>query len=426
MNHTATTHRKMIVLVMLIFFLISFATNILNAIISEVRTTFGLSLAATGLLPFAFFIAYGIMSVPAGYLTEFWSSKKIITLSLLCIVLASVGFVLMPEYQWFLLTLFLLGSSMAVLQVVINPLLRTAGGGEHFAFYSLLAQLVFGGASFLSPLVYRRVVDDGSRGFWSSFRSLINVSVSWTTMYVIFAVMALLLIVVVRILRFPKVAYLADEQPGRLHSFKELLNNRLTYFYFFGIFAYVGVEQGIGNWISPFLHDYHGVDPAVQGALVVSRFWGMLTLGCILGLFLVRLIDSRKVLLIFTVLSMASLGVALTAKRDMALLAFPACGFFISVMWSVIFSLALNSVRKYHGSFSGILCTGIAGGAFVPMLIGVLGQYLELRNGMYLLFVPLAYILVVALRAAPIIRNKTLFGTPSPSMADEPKEVPAE
>jgi fucose permease len=83
-------------------------------------------------------------------------------------------------------------------------------------------------------------------------------------------------------------------------------------------------------------------------------------------------------------------------------------GFCASVMWSIIFSLALNSVDKHHGSFSGILCTGIIGGAIVPLVIGWLGDRIGLRAGMLVLYLTLAYIFGIGLWAKPLITNKTI------------------
>jgi fucose permease len=83
-------------------------------------------------------------------------------------------------------------------------------------------------------------------------------------------------------------------------------------------------------------------------------------------------------------------------------------GFFLSVMWSVIFSLALNSVAEHHGSFSGILCTGIVGGAVVSALVGWLGDLFGLRAGMTVLFFTLGYILSIGLWAKPLIDNATV------------------
>jgi fucose permease len=83
-------------------------------------------------------------------------------------------------------------------------------------------------------------------------------------------------------------------------------------------------------------------------------------------------------------------------------------GFFAAVMWPVIFSLALNSVAEHHGSFSGILVTGIIGGAIVPLIIGGLGDLASLRTGLLFLYLPLAYILSIGFWARPLIRNVTI------------------
>jgi fucose permease len=90
-------------------------------------------------------------------------------------------------------------------------------------------------------------------------------------------------------------------------------------------------------------------------------------------------------------------------------MAFPAAGFFLSVMFSVIFSLGLNSVTQHHGAFSGILCSGILGGAVVPLLIGFIADYWGLRVGLTLVFIPLLYILSVSAWAKPLVRNQTVY-----------------
>jgi fucose permease len=95
----------------------------------------------------------------------------------------------------------------------------------------------------------------------------------------------------------------------------------------------------------------------------------------------------------------------------MALFGFAALGFCLSVMYAIIFSLALNSVTKYHGSFAGILCTAIAGGAIFSLLIGRLKDMIGLQLGMVLLYLPLAYILSIAFWAKPLVSNATIRKT---------------
>lgn len=411
MTITSKRYYHIIALVMLIFFVISFITNILNSIIVDVRESFDLSLTLTGLLPFAFFIAYGVMSIPAGFLSEKYSDKKLLSFSFIVMILASLLFVIFPGYIAFSITLFSLGCSMAILQVIINPMLRVAGGEEHFAFNSVLAQLIFGLASFLSPYLYKYLVNDVVRDENSIavlLKSLVPENLPWVSLYVVFSIIAFLLLIIVVVTKYPKIEKKEDEKAGDSSSYFKLLKNKWTLLYFTAIFCYVGTEQGVGNWISQFLLEYHGLDAQTVGANTVAYFWAMLTIGCLLGLLLLKIMDSRKVLIFATVATIISLVFALTGTSRVALIAFPLIGFFISVMWSIIFSLGLNSVRNHHGSLSGILCTGIAGGAVVPFIVGWLGEITNLRMAMFFLIIPLIFILSVGFWANPLVNNKTI------------------
>lgn len=178
--------------------------------------------------------------------------------------------------------------------------------------------------------------------------------------------------------------------------------------YFIAMICYVGTEQGIANWMSQFLATYHGYDPQTTGAQSVAYFWGLMTAGGVVGLLLLKIIDSRKVLISFTLAALLSLTLALFGSKGVSLVAFPVTGFFASVMYPIIFSLALNSVNEHHGSFSGIIVTGIIGGAIVPLIIGWLGDQLGLRFGMFFLYLTIGYILSIGFWARPIITNKTI------------------
>jgi fucose permease len=410
-KHTSSKkYYHIVVLVMVVFFAISFITNILNSIISDVKESFDLSLSLAGLLPFSFFIAYGVMSIPAGFLSEKYSDKTLLSVSFGTIILACLLFVLFPGYIVFSLTLFFLGCSMAVLQVIINPMLRAAGGEEHFAFNSVLAQLVFGLASFASPYLYMYLVnkEESSSGMAEAIRSLIPQELPWVSLYVVFAVLALILYLIVRFTHYPQYAKKESEKSGDKRTYLQLLKNKWTLLYFFGIFCYVGTEQGIGNWISQFLFEYHALDPQTTGANTVSYFWAMLTIGCVLGLLLLKIMDSRKLLIAASLVTIGCIIVAIFGTSEVALIAFPMLGFFISVMWSIIFSLGLNSVRTHHGSLSGILCTGIAGGAIMPLIVGLVGDFAGLKLGILFLIVPLLFILSIGFWAKPLVNNSTI------------------
>lgn len=400
-------------LILLTFFVISFLTNIIGPLVPDIIASFDLSLTMVAFLPFAFFIAYGVMSIPSGILVEKLGEKMVMVIAFLISAVGAFLFALQPAFSWYIVSLFLIGTGMAMLQVAINPLLRVAGGEEHFAFNSVMGQLFFGLASFLSPLVYSYIVinmGNAGQSNWLTniFSGIVPEGLPWISLYWVFAVISLAMVFVIGIAKFPSVELKEDEKVGALQTHLELLKKPMVLAYFFGIFAYVGTEQGVANWISQFLQTYHGVDPQTTGASTVSYFWGMMTAGTILGLVLLKFVDSRKVLQGFTLATIITLLTSLLGSKQVALIGFPLVGFFISVMWSIIISLALNSVESHHGSFSGILVTGIAGGAIIPLIVGSMGDIFGLKGGMFFLFLTLLYIFSIGFWSKPLINNEII------------------
>ena len=405
----------MVGLIFLIFFVISLLTNIINAVLPQVKSSYSLSHAVAGLLPFAFFIAYGFMSIPSGMLVEKLNRKAMLIGPFLLACAAALLFGLFPYFPVYLVSLFSIGAGMAMLQVVINPVLRAAGGEEHFATNSVVAQLFFSSAGFVGPHIYSALVLNlenhtaTNSGFIINFLSkVVPENFSWISIYWVFVVVTLLMVIILSLIKIPEIKLKSDEKVGAWETHKKMFSKKLVLLYFLGIFAYVGSEQGVGNWISEFLKNYHGADPATVGASVVGNFWLVFAIGCGIGAGILKVLKSRLVIKVAATLAIISLTFALFGSLTVAKIAFPAVGLFFSVMWSIIFSLALNSVPKNHGTFSGILCTGIIGGAIVPWIIGGLADLIGLRFGMLFLYVTLGYILSIGFWADPIIENKTI------------------
>ena len=403
----------LIVLILVTFFVISFLTNIIGPLVPDIIKSFGLSLKMASFIPFSFFVAYGVMSIPSGFLIEAFGEKKVMIIAFLISSIGAFLFASTGSYSFYLVSLFLIGTGMAMLQVAINPLLRTIGGEKEFAFNSVLGQLFFGLASFISPLIYSYVINNvndqsQSNNFIIKFLNAIKIpEMEWISLYWIFAIISLIMVGIIIISKLPIVEKKEDEKMGAIQTHLMLLKNPMVLLYFLAIFCYVGTEQGIANWISQFLEVYHNINPQVQGAKTISNFWGMMTLGTLLGLVLLKFIDSRKVLIFSSLISIITLLVALFGTSQQALIAFPIIGFFIATMWSIIISLALNSVLDNHGSFSGILVTGIIGGAFIPLVVGAIGDSFGLKTGMLFLVITLLFILSIGFWAKPLINNKT-------------------
>jgi len=395
-------------IVFLMFFVLSFLTNILGPIIPDIIDSFHVSMAAAAFLPFSFFLAYGVLSVPAGFLVDRFTEKPVMIASFVAALVGALGFATHPTYAMAIVSLFTIGAGMAILQVAINPLLRVAGGEEHFAFNEATAQFVFGAASFVSPLIYAYMVSHVSASGGPVLRMFAQVTpaeMRWVSIYWIFAAVSAAVVVLLVVVRFPHIERKEEEHAGKAGTYAAMLRRGMVWAYFGCVFAYVGSEQGTADWMSKFLMQYHGFDPHTVGASAVSWFWGMMTAGCFLGMILLKAFDSRRVLLAFAVCALAALTAALFGPATVSRYAFPAIGFFASIMWPTVISLGLNSVKEHHGSFAGILCTGIVGGAVVPLVIGKIGDAVGLRWGMLVLYLTFGCVLSLGIWARPIVSN---------------------
>lgn len=404
-------------LIMCFWFTISFITNILGPLIPDIIRNFQLTdLAMAGFIPTSFFLAYAIMSIPAGIMIDRWGEKLVLFCGFLMPFIGTVLFACLHTYPALLASSFIIGLGMAMLQTVLNPLQRTVGGEENYAFVAELAQFVFGTASFVSPLVYAYLIRElnpevyqpGKNVLLDCLSTVTPSSLPWVSLYWVFALLLLVMLVAVALSKFPKIELKEDEKSGSQSSYFSLFRQKFVWLFFLGIFCYVSTEQGTSIFMSTFLKQYHGVDPQTEGAVIVSYFWGLMTVGCLLGMVLLKLVDSKRLLQVSGGLTIVLLLVALLGSKEASMIAFPAIGFSISMMYSIVFSLALNSASQYHGSFAGILCSGIVGGAGGPLIISTLSDMTSLRTGMLVILVFVGYITFIGFWAKPLVSNKTV------------------
>ena len=392
---------SLVIFVMVVFFVISFITNIIGPLIPQFIKTYNLSLVLASFLPLSFFFSYGMFSIPAGIYLERYGGKIIMAIAFLTSSVGAALIIVCPGYFSFIISFFLIGTGMAILQVAINPLLRQAVSGENFAFFSIIGQLAFGSASFLSPIFYKFLLENRNPLGITFFSND-----PWIWIYVFFIGAIIFLLIFLYLLKIP-----SNNSKTEQFDFKTFFNfllSKKTTFYFFGIFCYVGIEQGINNWSSEFLYQYHLLDPEVVGVEVISSFWGNLTIGTVVSLFLVRLIDEKKLLNIYSLSSALLILFAIHGNANFSVLSFKLLGFSISGVWSVMISLGLNSVSKNHSILTGILLTGIIGGAIFPFIIASIGQLFGLKIGMHTILFGLIYLSYVGFKAKPIVSNKLI------------------
>ena len=211
----------MLTLIMAFWFTISFITNILGPLIPDIIHNFNLSdLAMAGFIPTSFFLAYAIMSIPAGLLIDRFGEKPVLFGGFLMPFIGTILFACMHTYPMLLASSFIIGLGMAMLQTVLNPLQRTVGGEENYAFIAELAQFMFGIASFLSPLVYTYLIREldpatytaGKSFFIDLLADVTPQEMPWVSLYWVFTILLLVMLIAVGVSRFPKIELKEDEK----------------------------------------------------------------------------------------------------------------------------------------------------------------------------------------------------------------------
>jgi FHS family L-fucose permease-like MFS transporter len=414
MQSTTTSRQPaLILLVMAGFITVSFITNLLGPIFPELISDFSIGMMLAGFFPFAFFIAYGVMSIPAGLLIERYGERAMMRFSYSLSTLSCLLFVLLPNFAIAMLSLFCLGLAMSVLQVAMNPLLRFAAGSEHYSFMAVLGQLLFGLAAAVTPIIYQQLTALPTDSWLAPLLQFLPSTMPWLSLYLLFAFICLLMLLWLWLQPFPPTSTAANESARlMLRSQWLLLKNPTVQKFFVAIFCYVALEQGLANSIALYLQQVHQLDAASIGASAVSQFWLNMTIGCVLGLGLLKLFDCRFILVLFSLATVALLLLGLSGDAILAQWCLPLLGGSLSVMWSIIFALALNSVPGQHGAVAGVLCTGIIGGAFTSPLIGLLAEQLDsIQMAMLVLILPLGYILSIGFWARPLVNNQNWWST---------------
>jgi len=380
----------------LAYFTFGMITNILGVVIPEVIRDYHLSLFTAGILPLAFYLAYGVCSIPSGLLMERLGARPLVLLGVLVMALGSLVVAWARNYPLMVAMIFAVGVGVTVLQTAGNPLIQHLDRTENYHRNLTLTIGFCGIGAFLGPFILAFFTGTGQ---------------PWQTLYIFFAVLSLVLLILLVVSRFPERSVESGGQVPLAH-YARLLLNPIVLFYTLGIFCYVGAEVGTASWIVKFFERVHGLGSEasqVQAAsllrkvlptlpaLVVALFWGLQGAGRLVSGAVLNRFGSRRILRLYSFLALASLLVATFGTPTLTAVGFSACGFFTSVLFTLIFSGTINSFTENHGAISGLLCTACVGGAVMPPLVGLVGDHFGLRVAMAVPALCFAYVFGLAM-----------------------------
>ena len=399
-----------IAVMFMLFFMIAFVTNFAGSMGVIVQNQFGASNAMAQLGTLANFIAYACMGIPAGHILK-RKGYKFTSLAAVLVGLVGVGIQFASGYVEsfgvYVLGAFVAGFSMTMLNIVVNPMLNTLGGGGNKG--NQLIQLggscnSIGGT--IAPILLGYLI-----GGQASEATVADAAPALIIAMAIFAVA----FVVIYFSAIPEPHMeTAEEKAARLSGkAKKDPHGPMSFRHFVlgaaAIFFYVGVEVGIPNTANIYMSGLEGVGPVVAGT-IVGFYWFCMMLGRLLGGVIGCKVSSKQMLtfacslaLIFVFclmfipetvrMTIPVVGVQVPVSMVFMFL----CGLCTSVMFGSIFNLATEGLGKYTPVASGIFMALICGGGIMPFIQGLVADAAGFINSYWVVVAGLAYMLLYGL-----------------------------
>ena len=372
-----------LVAVTALFFGWGFITSLIDPLVAAVKGIFSLTNVEAQLSAFAFFIAYGLVSIPASLLVARLRAVRSI-LSALGLMAAGcmtiLGATAASRYDFVLLGLFILASGITILQVAANPLVATLGSPERSHFRLTFAQAFNALGTVLGPLVGASLLLRGldlAPGAVLDAYARNNALKSIDHAFITIAVMIVGLGLFVWSMRrhIQGASKMAGAMIGAGETARRVFSSRWALLGGGAIFLYVGAEVSIGTQMALFLHDPVIWDVPLQRAgYFVSLYWLGAMLGRFAGSALMTRVPAHRLLAIATAIAALLCLTVLAVGGVNAGYAAILVGLFNSIMFPSIFSLTLERSTAGDEATSGVLCTAIVGGAFLPLVAGAISD----------------------------------------------------
>jgi MFS transporter, FHS family, L-fucose permease len=369
-----------------LFFAWGFITSLVDPLVAAVKGIFQLSDVEAQLSASAFFIAYGVMSLPAAVLL---SRKKAVSTVLIALGLMVAGCLIMlaaaniAQYPLVLLGLFVLASGITILQVAANPLAAALGPPERSHFRLTFSQTFNSLGTFIGPylgavLFLKGVEVKEGTAITDAVReqSLLGIDRAFFWIAGLIIVVGVIIWMGRRVISASTPAT-SDEtaRRGVLATLRDAASSPWALFGGLAIFLYVGAEVAIGTQMAFFLNsDRVWSVPLEDAAKYVSLYWGGAMVGRLVGSGLLTRVPAPALLATFTGAAAAMCLYVFAVGGVSAGYIALAIGLFNSIMFPVIFTITLERSTASEEATSGFLCLSIIGGAAIPPLVGLVSQ----------------------------------------------------
>ena len=424
---TNKSYKSAFIFLTILFFLWGFITVLVDSLVPRLKDVFEMSYAKTVLVQFAFFLAFFVFSLPAGFILSKIGYKKGIVLGLITMAIGCLLFypaAANRAFPVFLFGYFTLAGGITILQVAANPYVALLGSEDGASSRLNLSQAFNSLGTTIAPVVGALfLLSDSVK---TSEEILLLNQVEKTNYYVAeaatvqtpFLLIASFIGILALVFSFIKLPKLMQESPKG--GYITLLKNKLMLMGALGIFVYVGAEVAIGSFLVNYFSDmnlaivvsqnetmmniantiastfnktFTGSDPKSLLGIFVIFYWGGAMIGRFIGAYLTKIMSPGKVLSIFALLAITMIIISINTTGLLSMWSILAVGLFNSIMFPTIFTLSLEGLGDLKAQASGLLCMAIVGGAVIPFVFGSLIDSFGFKTAFILTIFCYGYIL---------------------------------
>lgn len=362
------------------FFVMGFV-DLVGIATNYVKLDFNLSDTVANLLPMTLFLWFAILSVPTGLLMNTLGRKNTVLLSMVITFLAMLIPLVSYSFPMMLVAFGLLGIGNTIIQVSLNPLLTNVVRGDRLTSSLTLGQFIKAIAAFLGPIIAGAAA--GSFG-------------NWKYTFLIFAVITVISAVWLLFTKIQEEPF--SQSTSSFGSSFSLLRDKTLLMLFLGIIMVVGVDVGLNTTIPKFLMERCGI-VLEQAGLGTSLYFIARTLGAFAGAILLIRFSGRSFFMASMVIAIPAMLIMLLIGNLWGILSMVfLIGLAVANVFSIIFASALRLQPERGNEISGLLIMGVAGGAIIPLIMGITSDATGQTGGMAVLLIALGYLLYCAFK----------------------------
>ena len=374
-----------------LFFFWGFITSLNDILIPHLKAVFDLSYTKAVLVQSCFFGAYFVVSPLAGRIIAKVGFQQGIVIGLLTTASGAALFYPSEElhvYVMYLFSFFILASGITILQVAANPYVAALGADETSASRLNLAQAANSAGTALSPYIGAVLI-------------LGAAATDTTTVQGPYLTMAVILFLAALVFRKINLPILLNVESQKETGEENLWKRRSLVLGALAIFLYVGGEVAIGSFLVSYFAETSiaGLDETAAGKMV-AWYWFLAMVGRFVGAGLMMYIPATRYLAVNALIAIVMIIVSMNTSGSVAMWSILAVGFFNSIMFPTIFTLAVKGLGSMTSKGSGLVCQGIVGGALIPLIQGMAADSIGIQLSFIVPMMCYIYIGWYALRGA--------------------------